>query len=350
MSPDQETIRTPTFVQKILGLASGEARSGDEIRDAVYLASGDVAAKQSRFWLLLVLSAGIATAGVIADSTATVIGAMIIAPLATPIQGVAASISYGDAKQLLATLGTLLGAIATVIGIGVLFAIILPQLTPLADNSQVTGRVSPTLVDLVAATITGLAGSFAIARRDIGDILPGVAIAISLVPPLAVVGVTAQAGDWDGALGALLLFLTNMLAIIVVGILIFSGLQLIRGDRPKPAIGSAFFTVVVMSIFVVVALGVTTYRTVVQSNEVSDATRIGKSWAESNDERLIQVEYQGDDLVFLVEGDSDGSDDNQLPKLLKGQLPDGTPVVINRIPGKRIRLPDVGSRPTAGSP
>lgn len=331
------------LIRRALGLASGETRSPDEIRDAIYLSTGDVAAKSSRFWLLLVLSAGIATAGVIADSTATVIGAMIIAPLATPIQGVAVAISYGEVRPLIASATTLASAIGVVIGIGFLLAALLPELTPLAKNSQVTGRVSPTIVDLVAAAVTGLAGSFAIARRDIGDILPGVAIAISLVPPLAVVGVTAQGRDWDGAIGALLLFSTNVLAIIVVGILIFSGLQLIRGGRPKPAIGSAFAVVLAASVFVVAALGVTTYRTVQQANRIADATRIAQTWAEENGEDVIEVGYQGDDLVFLIEGLSDGSDDPRLPELLEGDIPDGTPVVINRIPGERTRLPSVGS-------
>jgi uncharacterized hydrophobic protein (TIGR00271 family) len=193
----------PRRLGKLLGLDSGEARPPEEIRDAVYLSTGHVAAKQSRFWLLLVLSAGIAAAGVIGDSTATVIGAMIVAPLAIPIQGVAVSIAYGEPRPMLASLGTLVAATGVVIAIGFLFGWILPQLTPLDENGQVTGRVSPTIVDLVAAAVTGLAGSIAIARRDIGDILPGVAIAISLVPPLAVVGVAAQAGDADGAWGAL---------------------------------------------------------------------------------------------------------------------------------------------------
>ncbi len=344
MNSEETTNEALSLSQRLLGLTAGETRSPDEIRDAVYLSTGNTAAKRSRFWLLLVISAGIATAGVISDSTATVIGAMIIAPLATPIQGVAVAISFGDARALTASALTLVLAIATVIGIGVLMAIVLPELTPLADNSQVTGRVSPTIVDLVAAAITGLAGSFAIARRDIGDILPGVAIAISLVPPLAVVGVTAHSRDWDGAIGSLLLFVTNMLAIIVVGVIIFSSLQLIRGGRPKPAIGPAFAAVVVSSVFVATALAVTTYRTIVQSNRVTDATQIGKAWAERNDERLVEVKYQGDDLEFLVEGDSDGSQDSQLPGLLSGQIPDGTPLVVNRVPGERIRLPEVGDR------
>jgi uncharacterized membrane protein len=78
-----------TVGQKLATWLGGQLRSPDELRDAVYLHRGDAAANLSRFWLLLVLAAVIASAGVISDSTATVIGAMIIAPLATPIQGIA---------------------------------------------------------------------------------------------------------------------------------------------------------------------------------------------------------------------------------------------------------------------
>ena len=204
-----------------------DSRTPEEIREAVYLFVGDAAAKQSRFWLLLLLASGIATAGVISDSTATVIGAMIIAPLAIPIQGVALAIAFGELRALMRSATLLLAACAASVALAAGLALLLPELHPLSDNTQVTGRVAPTLVDLVVAALTGLAGSLAVARRDIGDILPGVAIAIaiSLVPPLAVIGVTAAAGDSSGALGALLLFLTNVLAIIVAGVLLFSAIR-----------------------------------------------------------------------------------------------------------------------------
>ncbi|MCB0860255.1 MAG: DUF389 domain-containing protein [Solirubrobacterales bacterium] len=338
-----DTKNSEPLGRRLLGISSDKTRTPEEIRDAVYLSHGDVAAKGSRFWLLLVLSAGIATAGVISDSTATVIGAMIIAPLATPIQGVAVAITFGEVRPLIASVTTLALAMAVVIATGFLLALVLPELVPISQNSQITGRVSPTIVDLVAAAVTGVAGSFAIARRDIGDILPGVAIAISLVPPLAVVGVTAQGHDWDGALGALVLFATNMLAIIVVGVIVFSGVQLIRGGRPQPAISSAFVTVIVASVIVTAALGVATYRTVQEANEISAATDVGRTWAKENGEKLVKVAYEGNDLVFLVEGSADGSKDRELSTMLEGSIPDGTSLVINRVPGERKQLPSVGS-------
>jgi uncharacterized hydrophobic protein (TIGR00271 family) len=323
-------------------LLLGEVRTEEEIREAVYLFDGDVPAKQTRFWLLLVLATGIATAGVLADSTATVIGAMIIAPLATPIQGVAVGIAFGELRGLLLSTAILLGAVATAIGLAVLLAWLLPELKPLADNAQVTGRTSPTIVDLVAAALTGVAGSFAIGRRDVGDILPGVAIAISLVPPLSVVGVTMVAGDWSGAFGALLLFLTNMLAIVVVGVAVFGGLRMRRGEhRSARGIRHAYAVVALASIVVVAGLALTTYRTVELSNSQAAAKRVGIRWADQHGERLIATRFQGDTLVLVVEGNTAGSQDRDLLKLLAGAVPSGTPIVVNRIAGSRDEVGDV---------
>ena len=102
----------PGIRGRITSRLTGETRTADEIREAVYLFIGDVGAKQSRFWLLLALSAGIATAGIVSDSTATVIGAMIIAPLAIPIQGVAVAIAFGELRPLLLSAAILAGAVA----------------------------------------------------------------------------------------------------------------------------------------------------------------------------------------------------------------------------------------------
>ena len=78
------------------------------------------------------------------------------------------------------------------------------------------------LIDLLAALGTGVVGSIALVRKDISDTLPGVAIAISLVPPLTVVGLTLESGSIAQSLGAVLLFLTNVVAIIGTGIVVMS--------------------------------------------------------------------------------------------------------------------------------
>ncbi len=83
-------------------------------------------------------------------------------------------------------------------------------------------RTAPRLVDLAAALATGLAGAFAIGRKDVSDTLPGVAIAISLVPPLTNAGILLSAGRADLAWGSLLLFVTNYFAILITGTLVFA--------------------------------------------------------------------------------------------------------------------------------
>ncbi len=328
--------------RSITQLIAGDARTPDEIREAVYLSVGDAHAKQSRFWLLLVLATGIATTGIIGDSTATVIGAMIIAPLATPIQGVTVAIAFGERAPLLRSTATLLLAIAVTVGFAALLAWLLPELEPLANNSQVTSRVSPTLIDLVAAGFTGLAGAAAISRRDIGDIMPGVAIAISLVPPLAVVGVTADAGDWGGAVGALLLFITNVLAIMVLGVGVFSAVRLRHQGIAEHRLRPAYTVVVIASAIVTAALAVSTYRTVRLFDWQQSAKRIGSSWATAHSAQLLTARFDGDKLVFVVEGLTNDSQDAELLSQLRGQVPDGTPVIVDRVAGGFSHVGEVG--------
>jgi len=98
---------------------------------------------------------------------------------------------------------------AAVVGVGWLMGLFVPSPVVAATNAQVAARVTLQLADLVAALATGAVGSAALVRSDISDTLPGVAIAISLVPPLAVVGLTLQSGAPRQSLAALLLFTTE---------------------------------------------------------------------------------------------------------------------------------------------
>ena len=191
------------------------------VRDAVFFEGPEVRHRLSRFWILIVLASIIAAAGIAADSTATVIGAMIVAPLMTPILGTMLSVVLADRSNLIRSLLLACGAI-TAIAIGWLVGLVVVNDVVAETNSQVAQRVHPRLVDLLSALATGAVGSVALVRRDISDTLPGVAIAISLVPPLGVVGFTLEAGKPDQALGALLLFLTNVAAILTSGTIVMA--------------------------------------------------------------------------------------------------------------------------------
>ncbi|MEU8899431.1 TIGR00341 family protein [Nocardia sp. NPDC048505] len=203
-------------------LAPGsQRRTLEELLDRVDLDHGDVRAKRSAFWLMLALSSVIAVSGVIGDSTATVIGAMIVAPLSVPILGVGLGIATGRAALIGRSLLLVLAGVALVVVIGFLTAKLLPNPGDVLANPQVAGRTSPKLMDLTAALATGLVGVIAMIRRDVGDVLPGVAIAISLVPPLGVVGVCLGSHAPGLALGAFVLFASNMVAMIVTATIIF---------------------------------------------------------------------------------------------------------------------------------
>ena len=166
----------------------------EQMRDQVFFEGPERNRRLSRYWLLLLLSAVIATAGVVSDSTATVIGAMIIAPLMTPILGVVLGVVLTDRANLGRCLLLLAAGAAAVVTLSWLLGHLVPYPVVAATNSQVAARVTPRLVDLVAALATGAVGSVALTRPDISDTLPGVAIAISLVPPLAVAGLTFSPG------------------------------------------------------------------------------------------------------------------------------------------------------------
>src|SRR5215212_7466239 len=194
----------------------------EHMRDAVFFEGPEVRQRSSRFWILITLASIIAAAGVAADSTATVIGAMIVAPLMTPILGIMLSVVLADRTNLIRSLLHVAGGAVVAIAVGWLVGVLVVNEVVAETNPQVAQRVHPKLIDLLAALATGVVGSVALVRRDISDTLPGVAIAISLVPPLSVVGFTLEAGKPDQALGALLLFLTNVAAILASGTIVMA--------------------------------------------------------------------------------------------------------------------------------
>ncbi len=178
------------------------------------------------FFMMIGLAAGIAALGLLLNSPAVIIGAMLVAPLMAAIMGLGLAMIQADAKLLhLATSATLRGMLLA-IGMGLLAGLILPRTDPTAE---ILSRTQPSLFDLGVALISGLAGAYALCRKDMSSSLPGVAIAAALVPPLATVGIGAAWLDRHIAQGALILFLTNLVAISAASGVIF----FMMGFRPK---------------------------------------------------------------------------------------------------------------------
>ncbi|WP_432479944.1 DUF389 domain-containing protein [Nocardioides sp. GXQ0305] len=260
----------------------------ERITHRLFLSLGDRQRNLTAFWVLLVLAAVIASAGVVADSTATVIGAMIVAPLMTPILGTALAIVLADRRQLASCLVLVVGASVAVVAVGFLVGLTIPVEVVAENNSQVASRVSPKLIDLVAAVATGLVGAFALIRSDVSDTLPGVAIAISLVPPLAVVGLTLESGAGDQARGALLLFGTNVAAIIATGtvLLLVSELRstAIRTGAEVGRVGGRSLAAVAASLLLVaVPLGIGSVSVLRDQQLVSTSQPVVHDWAQAQE-------------------------------------------------------------------
>ncbi|MEZ5342072.1 MAG: DUF389 domain-containing protein [Acidimicrobiales bacterium] len=187
----------------------------------VYLDGRNARQRVFRFALLMIFASVLATAGVLADSTAVVIGAMLIAPLITPMMGMALGLALGWPSRLRRATALVAGGIAIAISTGWLIPAVLPVAVATQTNSEILSRTSPNLLDLLVAVAAGAAGAYALARPDVASSLPGVAVAIALVPPLAVVGITLGQHEWRQATGAGLLFSTNLVAILVTGGLVF---------------------------------------------------------------------------------------------------------------------------------
>jgi uncharacterized hydrophobic protein (TIGR00271 family) len=285
-----------------------------------------------RFWALLILASAIATFGLIADSVATVIGAMIVAPLMLPIMGLAFGISIGDRKAILSSIAVALGGIATAILVGYLLSMPWHGFNP-EVNAQIMARTAPRLVDLCAALATGLAGAFAIGRRDVSDTLPGVAIAISLVPPLANVGILLGLGRADLAAGSLLLFVTNYFAILLSGSLMFGLMGFPRvgfANQSQRARRIATVIVLVLALIITVPLAQQTYRVAtsnIAEKRASDAT---KAWLAGTGYRLVSVTTDGE-LRIVVSGQGPLPSTTLLERGLKGRL-FGMHVAIEALP------------------
>lgn len=185
----------------------------------------DNARLKSSFVVLMLLSTALATLGLFADSSPVVIGAMILAPLMSPIISLSMASLRQERKFVVES------GITILVGLGasLLIAVVITLFTPIHNaNSEILSRTNPNLVDLGIAVISGVAGAYAHAREEVAKTLAGVAIAVALVPPLAVAGIGIGWLNWPVFYGATLLLFTNLAGMVLAGALTF----LILGFSP----------------------------------------------------------------------------------------------------------------------
>ena len=193
----------------------------ESLAETLYFENPGRAPKLAAWWMMLVLSVAIATFAVLQDSTAVVIGAMLIAPLMTPILGLAGALVNGWRRRAGSSAVQVALGVVGAIALAYLIAAWVPALVAFESNSQIISRVDPTFVDMLIALCAGAAGAFATVNVRVASSIAGVAIAVALVPPLAVVGLSLEQERWDDALGSFVLFMTNFVSIVLAAAAVF---------------------------------------------------------------------------------------------------------------------------------
>ncbi len=251
------------------------------------------AAPNFDFFLLVVLSCSIATLGLLTNSPAVIIGAMLVAPLMSPIIGIGLASILGNARlarnaaeALLrgALLAVLLSALMTWMNAR------LPFVSLQELPAEVLARTHPSPIDLGIALAGGLAAAYALTRANISAALPGVAIATALMPPLCTVGIGLALGRWDVAGGAGLLFLTNAVTIAFAAALIF----FLRGFAPPRELENhqTHRTLLVSGLITVALLAPLTYYSLQFFQQASENRMI-------NEVVTTEVEGIGAELVEI---------------------------------------------------
>ena len=285
------------------GPIDGRMSLGAAVLDDLF-PEGEALRRSRRTYIVLLSLAGlIATFGLYADSVAAIIGAMVVAPLGGAIMAVAAALVTGRGDRLPRLLAEAVLGSAWVVAIAIGVSFLIPN--PLVLNPSIEARTQPGILDLGVALAAGAAGAYVAVRRTGSDALPGVAIAVSLVPPLATVGICLQIGRYDDAAGALLLFLANFAAIVVIATVVF----IIAGAAPSTAMTRerrrlrvGFAIAVIGLILVAVPLVLRSTSVLSSTNEANAAAPIVRTWLDGLQLEVIDYTIDGSNVYIELKG------------------------------------------------
>jgi uncharacterized hydrophobic protein (TIGR00271 family) len=295
------------------------------------------------FTVLLVLAALIASFGLYQDSVASIIGAMVVAPLGGAIMAFGGALVTARSRwQWISGAQVLFGALG-VIAVGFLVSLVMPDLLVLTPSLE--ARTSPGLLDLGVALSAGAAGAYVAVRRTGTDALPGVAIAVSLVPPLATVGICLELGRLDDAAGALVLFVTNFAAIVVAACTVFT----LAGAAPsremlreRSRMRNGFIAAGILLVAISIPLLATGVQRVTDTIRSTTGTPHVRAWIGDRDLRVEQWSIDGDNVTLDLAGSDAPAPAQDLATALAAAY--GTPVTVtlNYVPS--------GSDRATGSP
>jgi len=244
------------------------------------------------FLVLIIISAVLAAFGLILNSNAVIIGAMLVAPLMTPLIALATGLVVGNIQIMRQAAVTVLQAVLAALIVALIVGWI--SATSIV-TTEMAARGNVTFLDMGVALASGFIGAYAKARKDIPSALAGVAIAAALMPPLVTIGLALSFRDWALAQGASLLFLTNIVSITLAAWVTFLWLGLRPGKKYDPvATRRASTLLVLLLVVILVALSLLSINTAA-SGRIENVLRESFQKAE-----LVNYEVRQSDPLEVV--------------------------------------------------
>jgi uncharacterized membrane protein len=234
--------------------------------------------------------------------------------------------------------------VAVAITVAWIVAVWTPHLVPLASNSQILSRTSPTMIDLMIAIAAGAAGAYATVDKRVSSSITGVAIAVALVPPLGVVGVMLQAGLYNDAWGAFLLFLTNFVCIILTAMVVFVIMGLapmndLRDNREKAK--TVIATVGLGALIIIVPLAFTSEGILASATRQSHARDATEAWVSAEPGLSIaRIEVVDSRVDIAITGEGDVPSIADLEASIEDVLETDVTVVVEYFPSVVISSED----------
>jgi uncharacterized hydrophobic protein (TIGR00271 family) len=273
-------------------------------RDEVFTELERTSSPGFDYFLMVVLSCSIATFGLVTDSSAVIIGAMLVAPLMSPILGISlatiggkdrmfrkAGIALVEGVIIALLLSIFWGWIARILPFG--YLIELPQ--------EVLIRTRPNPLDLWIALAGGAAAAYAMAQPRLSATLPGVAIATALMPPVCAVGIGISLGNSSVIMGASLLFVTNLVTISFAGILVFLalGFRPIQVENNRHRVPRGLIVAGLLVMLTAVPLTIITLRIVNNAQELQQVrSAVISELTAFPDSQLVDIAIDNSDSVI----------------------------------------------------
>ncbi len=257
----------------------------------------DAAKPTPDFFVLIILASMIASLGLLQNSAAVIIGAMLVAPLMSPILAMGMSLVLGNIRQFYEATETAVKGIAVAILVGMLVSIISPID---AATNEILARTAPNILDLMVAIASGAAAGYAMSRKEVSAAMPGVAISAALVPPLCVIGYGLGTAQFDIASGSALLFITNLIAILLSAAVVFLGLGFYPQRTNRAELIRTLRITLISLVAVTAILGISTVATVNQANRQQKVSEAFNQFVAEYDIEILDFDIQRKQDTYVI--------------------------------------------------